>query len=43
MRFTFGIITGGGNRVPVVVKSIIDRVPDPEIIVVGGGDTGGVD
>ena len=42
MNFTFGIITGGGNRVPVVVKAIKDRVPDPEIIVVGGGDTGGV-
>jgi len=36
MRFTFGIITTGNPRVPTIIKSIKDNVPNPEIIVVGG-------
>jgi len=36
MKFTFGIITGGNSKLPVVIKSINDEVPNAEIIVVGG-------
>ena len=36
MRFTFGIVTVGSSRVPTIIKSIKDNVPNPEIIVVGG-------
>jgi len=41
MRFTFGIVTTGNPRVPTIIKSINDNVPNPEIIVVGGEPNGG--
>jgi len=40
MRFTFGIVTTGNPRVPTIIKSINDNVPNPEIIVVGGEPNG---
>ena len=42
MRFTFGIVTVGSPRVPTIIKSIKDNVPNPEIIVVGGEAISGV-
>ena len=42
MRFTFGIITGGSFKLPMIVKSIRDEVADAEIIVVGGESMSGI-
>lgn len=42
MTFTFGIITAGNLKLPMIIKSIRDEVADAEIIVVGGEGISGI-